>query len=500
MAKDVNIHIKTQGADETQRKFQETAQSAQQMGDGVTQSSDRMKEGVTSSSDSMKNALRTLAGIAGFAGLATSAVAAVRKIINIVNDMRRAVAEAVQELSELQKTAADYFEAFDAYTPGQRKGALQLARSVQATTGLDYESSKSLLESYKRTYGTVDMGAVEQLAGYYQLHGGGATTGLVRWLGASGVTGPERQGQILRLISEMASQTGMKDPEIIQALTQYSTEFRQMGWTPEQTIFNVGRTISGLTGREARRAISGLVEGLRTFDEAKALEMGAPKDVAEDEQARMDWAAEQLRQASQLERRKLAQEMFGQTYAAYVTKYMLGELSPEVKRDLLYALTPDAAAEERKKVLAYRETAEGEIERAKGGAGRLKLEVSEQEQKEAAIREYGKAYLEYLRRTDRVRYEKIKAMYPGEELEYEGAAEELWWQGLGPGERYYYPPIQGFGPRPRKRVGWDKVPLDERLESLEQGAERISITNHIGDVYNTVEQPVGGPRTPDAFD
>jgi len=416
----------------------------------------------------------------------------VRKIIQAVNDMKKAVAEAVQELAALQKTAADYFEAFDAYTPGQRKGALRLARSVQATTGLDYESSKNLLESYKRTFGEVDMGAVEQLAGYHQLHGGAATTGLVRWLGASGVTDKERQGQILRMISTTATQTGMKDPEIIQALTQYSTEFRQMDWTPEQSILNVGKTISGLTGREARRAISGLVEGMRTFDEEKAREMGAPEDVAKSDQARMDWAAAQLRKAGPQERRKMAQEMFGKTYAAYVTKYMMGEMSPGAQRDLVYAMTPEAAEEERQKVLAYRDTAEGELERAKGGAGKLKLEVTDEEKKETAIREYGKAYLDYLRRTNRLKYEEIKAKYPGDELEYEGAAEALWRTTLT--DEDYHPQgmtyRQGY-PRPRRlKREWGDVPFDERIDVLEEATDELvpSVHNiHVGDIYVTQE-------------
>lgn len=503
MVKDINIHIKAHHRD-AKRNLDEFSRKVQTTGDETTQSSEKMARGTSRASDFMKRSLGTLAGIAGFAGLAAAAVSMVRKIIQAVNDMKKAVTEAVQELAALQKTSADYFEAFDAYTPGQRKGVLRLARSVQATTGLDYESSKNILEAYKRTFGEVNKEAVEQLAGYHQLHGGAATTDLVRWLGASGVKDKDRQGQILRMISTTATQTGLKDPEIIQGLVQYSTEFRQMGWTPEQSITNVGKTMSGLSGREARRAISGLVDGLRSFSEEKAREMGAPEAIAVEEQARLDWATEQIRKAGLQERKKMAQDMFGQTYAAYVTKFMVGEMSLEASRDLMYAMTPEAAEEERQKVLAYRETAEGVLGRAEGKAGILGLEVSEEEKKEAAIRAYGKSYLEYLRRTDRLKYEKIKAMYPGEEMEYEGAAKELWLSTRTPEDydtlsRTYR---QGY-PQPRRlKRDWGDVSYDERLEDLGEATEKITqITNiHYGDNYNTLEVGSGDARTPLAFE
>ncbi|MCK4629438.1 MAG: hypothetical protein KAT56_10570, partial [Sedimentisphaerales bacterium] len=248
---DVNIHLKTQGAEDTRRKLKLVAGSTREMETETKKAS----TGILSN-------LKSIGGALGFAGLAATAIAAIRKIILALDDMKKAVSETVQELASQQKAAADYFEAMSAYTPAARRKALGQARSFQGKTGLDFDSSKNLLEAYQRTFGQIDTEATEQLAGYQQLHGGTATPDLIRWMGASGVKGKKRQGQIMRMVSATAEQTGLRDDEVIRGVTQYSTEFREFGWTPEQAIENVGRVMSGLTRKEARRAMSGLVEGL----------------------------------------------------------------------------------------------------------------------------------------------------------------------------------------------------------------------------------------------
>ena len=82
------------------------------------------------------------------------------------------------------------------------------------------------------------------------------------------------------MISTTATQAKIRDPELIRSMLRYSEEFRAMGWGPEQTIMNVGKIVAGTTGRESTRAIAGLVEGLKTFTEEKALEAGAPAEIA----------------------------------------------------------------------------------------------------------------------------------------------------------------------------------------------------------------------------
>jgi len=383
--------------------------------------------------------------------------------------MKKAVGEAVRELAAQQKAAADFFEAFEAYTPTERKAALGRARAFQTKTGLGFGASKQLLEVYKRTYGQIEPAATEQLAGYWQLHGQEATGDLVRWMGASGVEGAGRQGQILRMISATATHAKIHDPELIRATLRYSEEFRAMGWGPEQTITNVGKIVAGTTGRESTRAIAGLVEGLKTFTEEKALEAGAPAGIAATQQGRLGWVRQQIAGMPLEQRNKFMREQFGQTYATWVTKFLTGEMPAGERAALEYARTPAAAAEERERVFGYRETAEGLIERGKGARGVLGLDIKTDEKLEAEIREHGAGYLKWLKRRDRLKYELITLKTFGTETEKEVAASYLWESGLTPEEREEYIGT-GLGRKGAGAAFRDLSPR-ERLEGIGRALE-----------------------------
>ena len=176
--------------------------------------------------------------------------------------------------------------------------------------------------------------------------------------------------------------------------------------------------------------------------------------------------------------------MFGKTYGAYVTKYMLGEMAPESRQALQYAQTEEAAEAEHQRVLAYRETAEGKLERAKGTAGQFGLIVSDEEKSQTVLRKYGADYLNYLRRNDRLKYEKIKALGLGEEKEKELAAKELW-QTTQPKEDFgesltdlYMP-----GGPAHTKPGWDDLTTAEQVGGVEKSATTI-INNHYSNDLN----------------
>jgi len=491
MSKNVNIHIKTDGAGKASMDFDKVSQSTRQTGKAVEDMGDKTAR----SGQSMLKSLASIGGFLGFAGLAATAVAAVKKIISVIDDMKKAVNEAVAELANLQKTSADYFEAFEAYDPHSRMEALKQARQFQAKTGLGFEQSKNLLEAYKRQFGEVPAEATEQMAGYWQLHGGDATRDVIRWLGSSDISDPKRQGQILRMISATATQAKLHDSEIIQGLARNSTEFKAMGWSPEQTIENLGRVLSGTGGPEARKALTGLVEGLKSFTEEKAIEAGLPAEVAESPEKRFAWAAKKLQAAAPQQRTRLGAELFGQSYGAYVTKFLTGELSPYEKAALQYAATDKAAEEEKQRVQGVQETAEGVLEKAEGVAGQFELLVSSDEQAKAALRRTGKAYLNYLRRTDRLKYESIKMRGLSEELEYELAAKELYESENPPTEYYPNVPVSTRIPLPRRpESGWNKLSPQEQVEQL-QGPTQNIVNNYnyqTTNDYSIINNPIAG--------
>jgi len=469
MAKDINIHIKTRGGPEAKQQLDKASKSAKGIGTSMEQASNKAETAKTS----MLSNLKTIAGVAGFAGLASAATAMARKIINAFDDMKKAANEAVAEMAGLQRQSADYFEAMGAWTPEQRKAELKRISAFQAKAGVSRTAAMSILETQKRQFGAIDEAAAEQFAGYWQLHAQESTTDLMRWLAASGITDTARQGQVMRMISATATQTGLKDPELIQGIVRYSQEYRQLGWTPEQTITNIGKGLSGLSQREARKALSGIVEGIKTFSEEKALEMGAPEVAAASAEQRFEWASAKLKAASPQGRARLATEMFGKTYGAYVTKLVTGEMSPQAQRAIDYAKTGRAAREEREAVLAYRHTPEGILGQAAGIGGQFAAEVSEEQAYEAAARDVGKSYLEFLRRTPtgRIKYEKIKALGLGAEHEKELAAKALYEQQEG---KLHPMMRQGeFGPGGfyHIKVGmgsdWETMSDEERFKALQ---------------------------------
>jgi len=461
MAKDINIHLKTTGTERTKQQLSGVGKSAERVGDSTQQ----MGTKTSRAAGWMKSALSSLAGPLGFAGLAASAVMAIRKIIAAIDDMKKAVSEAVGNLAQQQRAAADLFEAFETWSPEQRKEVIALTRRVQTVTGIPFEGAKQILEMYKRAFGQLNEQAIEQLAGYWQLHAQEATPELIRWMGAEGIETPERQGAILRMISTVATESKLRDPELIRGILRYTTEFRQMGWSPEETIANVGKVMAGLSQAEARRAMGGLVEGIKTLTEEKALEMGAPAEVAVSERQRLEWARKRMVEMPLAEQTRFAQEAFGKTYAAYVTKFLVKPYKPEALEAVRYAVTPEAAEEERQRVFAVRKTAEGL-------AGQLDVLVSQQQAQEAAIRRVGEKYLNYLRYTDRVRYELIKA-FP-EEMEKEVAAEELWRTLMPPGKMV--PQFLGqYGPTKEVEIkpSWRELPLEQRLIDLRMALQRL---------------------------
>ncbi|MHC4601945.1 MAG: hypothetical protein ACYS6W_01300 [Planctomycetota bacterium] len=272
------------------------------------------------------------------------------------------------------------------------------------------------------------------------------------------------------MISATATQAKIRDPELIRAITRRSEEFRAMGWTPEQTIMNVGKVVAGTAGRESLQAITGLTEGLKTFTEEKALEAGAPAGIAATQRGRLGWVRQQIAGMSLEQRNRFMQEQFGQTYATWVTKFLAGEMPAKERAALEYARTSAAAAEERERVSGYRETAEGLIERGRGARGVLGLDIETQEKLAAEIREYGADYLNWLKRRDRLKYELITATTFGAEREKEYAAMHLWRAGFTPEEYENF--VEGRLAEGMP-VFYEGLSQQEKLIGLKRGAGRL---------------------------
>jgi len=473
MAKDVNIHVKAENVEATKAQLEALGFTISEVGAKTSRAGGWMKE-----------AFSALVGPLGVAGIVATVVAGVRKIIAAFDDMKKAASDAVHELANQQRAATSFFEAMDAYSGPQKKAALMQARGLQAATGIPQEAAMQILEAQKRTFGAVSPQASEQFAAYWAMHAQGATTDLIRWMGESKITTPERQGQIMRMISAVSKQTNLKDEELIQALVSRGERFRYLGWTPEEAITNVGKALGGLSPAEASRAMRGLFESLEISAET-AKKLGVPKGVRASEQERLEWIRTKAATLPPERRAIFMREAFGPS-APYVTKMFFAPAPP---------ITPLTAEEEARRFAEYQKTEEAQLEMAKGKGVYLEGAVTPEITRQVIIREHGKAYLKYLQIADPIRYRAIKTLGLSETAEQEIAARELWQTN----QLRKKPPIGTFGkigPHPSYFNWWETTLEEERIPALERAAQTINIYN-IGTVYTPrVGSDERGPRAP----
>jgi hypothetical protein len=480
MAKDVNIHVKTTGTQKAAQDFQYfygTMQAADRdIAAGLKETGKAVEDVTTKNAGlagSFKELYTALIGPLSITAAATFVVSAVKRIIAAYDDMKRAASEAVHEMANQQKAAASFFESVNAYSGPQRTAALAQARGVQGTTGLPFEFSMKLLETQQRTFGEINPESTKQFAAYWQLHAQGptATPDLIRWMGASGVNTPDQQSRIMRLISTVAEKSKLHDEDIITAISSRGERLRSMGWSPEETITNIGKALSGLSETESSKAMRGLLESFEGFDEAKAREMRAPPDVASNEQARFEWLKSKAQTMTPEKRTAFIRQAFGPAAAPYITKMLFEPTSPQYQKAIDYAVSPQAKAEEQKRYEEAQKTEAFQLEKVQGqGVQNL---PSEEDTLRTLIEEQGKMYLEnYLRTKDRFTYEKLQ--YLPEFKRYQKAALMLW--------RTTHPAVATTGFRggswgPTTEMvpqDWDKLSDEQRLDDLRQASDKIN--------------------------
>jgi len=476
MSKDINIHVKTQGTEQAKQELNQVAQATEGMGAKTSRAAGWIKEAFTA-----------LVGPLGIAAVVALVVAGISKIIAAFDDMRRASAEAVQELANQQRAAASFFEAVNAYTSPQRKAAMAQARHLQMTTGIPYADAMRVLESQQRTFGEINPQSSEQFAAYSKLHAGPQTGDLISWMGESGIKTPEQQGKIMRMIAAVSEHNNLKDEEIITALKTQGERFRYLGWTPEQTIENLGKV---LVPNQGTRGIQQLFGAIEKFTPDEALKMHAPPQVAASEQARWNFLKNKAAVMSPEKRSEFLNSIFG-TAAPTINKLLFEPTSPDLQRAISYAATPQAAEEDAANFRKYQQTAEARGERAGAVKGFLNLTTRPKAEIDAEYRSYGESYLEWLSVNDRKLYESIKFALP-EEKEKQAAAKALFLKT----EREFTPP----GQEPLK---WEDLNPEQRLSEIRRGAEELSMQNitnndfhteHNINYYPTTGDRLTGPR------
>jgi hypothetical protein len=518
MAKDINIHIKTPGAQQAKQELDSVSQSAEKLGQTTEQAgtkSDRASKWVM-------DGLKSLVGPLGFAAIATVLASAAAKVAKFFDDLKARCDEAVRSAQSIRKEYADLFEAMDAFDERSRRRVTLETTGLLKETAVSKEIGLPIINAYTRQFRElVKSGQIteeqyqqglKETLGYGERHGGVATPELITLLRGWNIITPEQQGIFRRQISAGAAASGLTDAELIEALGRSVPTAKAMGWTPAQTISAVATIASGEVGRQRTGLPATTMQGLLAPQLSNVVKYGISEEIAQDPYQLLVQLHQMQGQMDQQKFTRMLTDIYGTTAAAGVSKLLTAPRG-DIRKVLIQAATPEAVEAEQAEERSSRATQERRDARAKAAVMEADLDVTTKEQYEEDIREIGEAKRKLFKRREPVRQWLNDFFTIGEEKEKEYAAFQSWYENLSPEEK------EKFVAMWRSRTG---TPFDvwqfgftpqQKYESLVEGGMPVSKKNHealtqqgVRDIHYhhesvTIYTPrVGddqrGPRTP----
>ncbi|MGD0077032.1 MAG: hypothetical protein ABSB91_00240 [Sedimentisphaerales bacterium] len=269
MAKDVNIHVKTEGTQQVQQDLQGLNQDVNRVGDNIEQMGSRSSRAM----EWFGNGLKSLAGPLGFAALIGVVSNAAGKISQFFEDLKNRCDESVNKLQNLRKGFEGIFEAMGAFDEKGRKDITKGTIELLNKTAVSPEIGLPVIEAYTRQFkGLVQSGklspeqyqqGLEEMLGYSARRGqGGATPELITLMAGLGMNTPEQQGTFRRQIGAVSKATGLKDAEIIESLGRSSPTAKVMGWQPDEALNAIGIIAGGEIGRKRLTLPAATLEAL----------------------------------------------------------------------------------------------------------------------------------------------------------------------------------------------------------------------------------------------
>jgi hypothetical protein len=466
MPKDVNIHLKTTGADQTKEQLEQTAQATKKVGDQVAQTGMQAQ----TAGGMFDSFLKRFAGPLGLLALLSILQRVTSAVAGFFDTIKQRADEAVSKVQDVRKAFGDIFEALDAYDEKSRRTATSATYGLLQKTATTEAVGFPIIDAYIRNFKRlVDAGQMTQqqyqqgieAALYYgQLHAGGpATAELIRLMPNLGVRTPQAQGELMRQISALSEVSGMKDEEIISAIGRAAPAIKALGWSPTQALQAIGTIAAGQVGRHVTTSPAAALEALIKPSAEKLAEYDLEKQLAQ----RPD---ELLAQLADLYRKGRAtrvtpaakkgepptKEEFALDRSAFIN--MLGDIFGEGAAPELFALfqPPPAAAGytsalERARgvrgiaatqdaIVKYKQTMEARAAITLASQRRRQHEFTEEQEAAKLVREIGKEYQETVYAVTDPRWNSWRqALLPGNLLEQENAAYVKWLREMPPEER-----------------------------------------------------------------
>jgi hypothetical protein len=286
MAKDVNIHVKTEGTRQVQQDLQGVATDVNSVGDNVEQMGSRSGRAM----EWFANGIKSLIGPLGFAAIATAVATTAGKIADFFDGIKTRCDESVNRLKEVRKGFQDIFEAMNAFDESSRRQITKDTISLLKETSVPREIGLPVINTYTRQFrGAVESGQIteeqynrglKEMLGYAARHNQTGTPELITLMSGWGMVSPEQQGTLRRQIGAVSGKTGLDEEDIVAALGRGMPTIKAMGWTPEQALKNIGILAAGEIGREKLSLPARTMDAMVTPQIQNAEKYGIPENVA----------------------------------------------------------------------------------------------------------------------------------------------------------------------------------------------------------------------------
>lgn len=510
MAKNIDIHIKTRGAQQSKQDLDGVAKGAKRTGDSAEKMGKKGQRGA----GWLSAAFGKIVGPLGFAAIVTAAIAATVKVAKFFDDLKKKSDEAVRNLQSIRAAFTDLFEAMDAFdektrmkVTGEAFGLLKEV-SVSKEIGLPVINAytrqfKSLVESGQLTEEQYQQG-LKGMLGYAERHGGAATTDLISIMAGWGMVTPEQQGAFRRQIAAGAAASGLTDEELIGALGRGMPTIKAMGWTPEQAVETIATIARGEVGRKKAGLPAQVLQALMAPQLSNIEKLGIPEEIAQDPQKLLAYLTAMRATMDQKAFTRMLVSIYGMEAGAGVSKLLTAPPRGGIARALVEAAGAEGAKAEQEEERTSRLTQERRKAKAEAAAAEEDLDIKLKEQYETDIRDIGEAKRKRLERREPFR-QKFRQWFTTEEVEKEYGAYRKWLDSLSEEEKRAIarrPPL----PYPLSTVSpfrreWEKMTAQERFEELTDQPSAATnihyhneiITNH-NPIAGTNEDRGIGPR------
>jgi hypothetical protein len=434
MAKDVNIHVKTTGTQQTTTELNQVAHATEEMGAKTSRATGWIAEG-----------LKSLIGPLGFAAIATAAASAAGKIAQFFDNVKTRCDEAVNRLQDVRRGFQEIFEAMNAFDEKSRKQITKDTVSLLRDTAVSQQVGLPVINAYTRQFrGAVESGKITEeqynrglkdMLGYAQRHGSAeGTSDLISIMAGWGMNTPEQQGKFRREIGAVSGKSGLTGEEVITALGRSAPTVKAMGWTPELALENIGIIAANEIGKKKLTLPATTIESF-VNPQVKDIDKtyGISKEAMSDPSKLFGEVTRLASQKSQKDTMAMLTDIYGAEPASGVYKLITGQ-----RKEMAFAISQagSPAAVEAEKKEEKKSVGTLERQQAKTGAVKLlnDLDVTGEETIKGQIRDIGNSARDRYRRKSPKEQWLRELLIVGDEAEKEDAAYREWRESLSENE------------------------------------------------------------------